>query len=89
MLLQPFRTSTVLQKLDLRCLASGIGPPVVVDLLRCNQSLKSLDLSFKSGDEPVNVMGLMSQVIRQHPTLEALHVCRNFLTDVHYASFDE
>ena len=67
-----------LTRLDLRCLASSIDP--IANLLQENNNLVSLDLSFRSGNQTIEVPRLAAAV-RDHPSLRCLHLCGNQLTD--------
>lgn len=79
--LQAFSENTFLKQLDLRCcLASSLSP--VVRLLQQNSSLQTLDLSFLSGSEDGLDVAILHDALRNHPTLENLHICRNYICDV-------
>lgn len=79
-ILGAFSKSSFLKQLDLRCcLASSLAP--VVRLLERNSSLQTLDLSFQSGSEDGLDVDILHNALRDHPTLENLHICRNYIGD--------
>jgi hypothetical protein len=83
-ILGAFSESCFLRQLDLRCcLASSLSP--VVRLLERNSSLQTLDLSFQSGSEDGLDVAILHDALRDHPTLQNLHICRNYIGD---AGFD-
>ncbi len=84
-ILGAFTENSFLKQLDLRCcLASSLVP--VVRLLERNSSLQTLDLSFQSGSEDGLDVEILHDALRDHPTLENLHICRNYIGDAGFHS---
>jgi hypothetical protein len=75
---QSFIDHPSVTRLDLRCLASSIDP--IANLLEQNNRLTSVDLSFRSGNQSIDVPRLF-EAVRNHPSLRCLHLCGNYLTD--------